>query len=207
MLGVVALPGKVATPRDLVNKTIAVNTLDNVGTLTIASALRASDVQADAVKFKEVPFPSMAAALSSGQVDAAWLVEPFITNTAKNLGARMVLDTASGPTADLPVAGYVTTATFAQNNSKTAAAFKRAIRRAQQLCADRQNVEKVLPQFTQIDPETAVITGVGVYPGLAGAEPGTAAAGRRPHAEIRDAGRPPRREEPDRGALGAGQER
>jgi NitT/TauT family transport system substrate-binding protein len=91
-------------------------------------------------------------------------VEPYITDTAKALGARLVLDTAIGPTADLPVAGYASTAEFARNNPKTVAAFKRAIRRAQQICGDRQNVEKVLPSYAQVDPQTAVITGVGVYP-------------------------------------------
>jgi hypothetical protein len=30
--------------------------------------------------------------------------------------------------------------------------------------ADRQNIEKVLPKLAKIDPETAVISSIGVFP-------------------------------------------
>jgi NitT/TauT family transport system substrate-binding protein len=164
VLGIVVMSDKLAGPKSLAGRTIAVNALQDVGTLTIASALSSSDVSADSVKYRQIPFPQMAAALAKGQVDAAWMEEPFITNAAQTLGTRLLLDTASGPTADFPVAGYVTTASFAESNPRTAAAFRRAIHRAQQLAADRQNVEKVLPEYSKVDPETAVITSVGVFP-------------------------------------------
>ena len=164
VLGIVATSPKVTQPGDLKGKTVAVNTLDNVATLTIRSALTVNDVDPKSVKFVEVPFPGMASALQRGKVDAAWMPEPFITSAAKALGARLVLDTAVGPTADFPVAGYVSTATFADRDPRTVAAFKRAMQRAQELAADRQNVERVLPNYTKIDPETAVITNVGVFP-------------------------------------------
>jgi NitT/TauT family transport system substrate-binding protein len=165
VMGIVALNNKIAEPKDLAGKTIAVNTKGNVGTLTIASALSTSDVTPGSVKFKEVPFPDMAKTLQAGQVDAAWMVEPFITSAAQTLGAQLVLDTASGPTADLPVAGYVSTASFAERYPRTVAAFRRAMHRAQLAATDRQNVERVLPSYVpRIDPETAVITSVGVFP-------------------------------------------
>jgi NitT/TauT family transport system substrate-binding protein len=164
VLGIVATDPKIVRPGDLRGKTVAVNSLDSVGPLTINSALTVNDVRPGTVKFQEIPFQQMAGAVQRRQVDAAWMVEPYITDAAKELGARMILDTASGPTADWPVAGYVSTATFADRYPKTAAAFKRAMRRAQEVSADRQNIEKVLPKLAKIDPETAVISSIGVFP-------------------------------------------
>jgi len=164
VLGIVVMSNKLAGPKSLVGKTIAVNSLQDVGTLTIASALSSSDVNAATVKYRQIPFPLMAAALEKGQVDAAWMEEPYITSAARTLGARLLLDTASGPTADFPVSGYVSTASFAETNPRTAAAFRRAMQRAQELATDRQNVEKGLTGYAKIDPETAVITGVGGFP-------------------------------------------
>jgi NitT/TauT family transport system substrate-binding protein len=164
VLGIVVMGDKLAGPKSLEGRTIAVNALQDVGTLTISSALSSNDVKANSVKYRQIPFPQMAAALAKGQVDAAWMEEPFITSAAQTLGARLLLDTASGPTADFPVAGYVSTSAFVESNPRTAAAFRRAMQRAQQLAADRQNVEKVLPEYSKVDPETAVITSVGVFP-------------------------------------------
>ena len=41
------------------------------------------------VKFVELPFPDMPAALEEGRVDAVWVVEPFVT-IAKDQGARII---------------------------------------------------------------------------------------------------------------------
>jgi NitT/TauT family transport system substrate-binding protein len=164
VMAVVAVPGKLTTPKQLDGKTIAVNNRDNIGELTISSALRASDVDTSKIQYKEIPFPEMAAALQRGDVDAAWLVEPFITNAEKNLGAHIVVDTGTGPTADFPMAGYIATAQFAQRDPNTVAAFRRALAKAQAAASDRQNLQRVLPKYTKLDAQTAAITAIGTFP-------------------------------------------
>src|SRR4051794_40339826 len=70
--------GSTLTPKDLEGKTVAVNTLQNVGPLTINTALKKRGVDYKKVKYAEIPFPEANQALESGRVDAAWVVEPFV---------------------------------------------------------------------------------------------------------------------------------
>ncbi|SOD98316.1 ABC transporter substrate-binding protein [Blastococcus haudaquaticus] len=77
--GVVAAAGSgVESAADLAGKTVAVNTLNGMGGLTIREAVRADGGDPDAVSFVEMPFPDMPAALSGGNVDAVWVPEPFL---------------------------------------------------------------------------------------------------------------------------------
>lgn len=165
LLAVMAPPSSgIEGPEDLAGKTIAVNTLNNVGTLTVKSVLRTYGVDLNSVHFVAVPFPRMIQALRDGDADAAWMVEPFISAAKQALGAYMVLDSASGATEGLPVGGYVTTQRFVKEHPRTAAAFHRAIVRGERLAASRSQVEKILPDYTKMDRETVALVGIGRYP-------------------------------------------
>lgn len=156
----------IRTPQDLTGKKIAVNTFGSITGLVAQSALQTNGVDPNSVKFVEIPFPDMVAALDTGQVDAIVVVEPQLTQAFTQVGAVTVLDVASGPTADLPEAGLVTTAGFAQANPRTLAAFERALARAQADMADRSVVEQTLPTYTKITPDTAPLMRVGTWPTL-----------------------------------------
>jgi len=79
--GVVAAAGSgIETAADLAGKTVAVNTLNGMGGLTIREAVRQDGGDPDAVEFVELPFPDMPAALSGGNVDAVWVPEPFLSS-------------------------------------------------------------------------------------------------------------------------------
>ncbi|KAB2345274.1 ABC transporter substrate-binding protein [Actinomadura rudentiformis] len=162
----VAKDSPIRTPADLKGKKIALNTLRNLGELTVTSALATAgvDVKKDDVQFVEMPFPGMVAALEKKSVDAIWVAEPFLTDAQKKLGARPVLDSLSGATKDLPLDGYVATDAFVKKNPKTVAAFKRAIGRAQALAAqDRNAVVNILPSFAKIDKNTASSIVIGPF--------------------------------------------
>ncbi|MET9344856.1 ABC transporter substrate-binding protein [Nonomuraea sp. NPDC004354] len=150
---------------DLKGKTVLVNTLKNIGTLTVEATLKVAGLTKDDIKFVEKPFPDMANALSTGQGDAAWMTEPFITATQSASGFRKLADTISGQTADLPIAAWMATDEWVKKNPKTLAAFQRAIAKAQQLVAsDRKEVEAVLPTYTKIDAKTASVITLGTFP-------------------------------------------
>lgn len=166
---VLMVPGDstVKTPADLKGKKIAVATLNSIGTLTTEAALKSVGVDAkrDGIEYTEIPLPNMLDAMKSHQVDAYWMTEPFISASQKTLGARQLLDTMSGPTADLPVSGWGVTEEFAAKHPNTVAAFQRAMAKAQQIAADdRKAVEKILPKYTRIDEETAAVIALGTYP-------------------------------------------
>jgi len=156
--------GAVRRPADLAGKRVAVNTFRNIVELNARSALQTNGVDPATVQFVEVPFPDMAAALSTGRVDAASMVEPYITSASRTIGAVPILDTASGPTKDIPLAGYGVTAQFARENPRTVAAFRRAMARGQQAASDRRTVEQVLPTYIKIDQSTASLINLGTFP-------------------------------------------
>ncbi|MBG0828473.1 ABC transporter substrate-binding protein [Planomonospora sp. ID67723] len=155
----------IASVADLKGKKIAVNTLSNIGTLAVTATLKVNGLTADDVEFVELPFPNMTPALQKGDVDAAWMTEPFLTGAQKEFGAKKIADTMTGPMADFPIAGLAVTADFAEKNPKTVAAIQRALAKAQQLAAsDRKVVEQILPSYTKINAETAAVITLGTFP-------------------------------------------
>lgn len=154
----------IRTAQDLPGKRIAINTFGSIARLVANSAMETNGVDPDRVTYVEIPFPDMIAALGNHQVDAIVVVEPQLTQAAAQLGAITVLDVASGPTADLPEAGLVTTTEFARKNPDTLAAFNRAITRAQADMTDRSVVLNTLPTYTKITPDAAPLMQVGAWP-------------------------------------------
>jgi NitT/TauT family transport system substrate-binding protein len=69
--------------KDLNGKTIAVSTLHSLADLGARVWIDQNGGDSTSVKFTEVPFPAISAALDAGRVDAAWVVEPFITAAKK----------------------------------------------------------------------------------------------------------------------------
>ncbi|WP_131742272.1 ABC transporter substrate-binding protein [Actinomadura roseirufa] len=154
------------TVKDLQGKKIGVNTRRNISTLLIRAAGKPQGVDFDEEKnFVEIPPPGMEAALKSGSVDAVQAIEPFGTQMQQAIGARMVADLSSGPTADFPIAGYASTEAFAGKNPKTIAAFQRALIKADNMAADRKVVQDILPSYAKgIDAKVASTMSYGSYP-------------------------------------------
>ncbi|MDH2430086.1 ABC transporter substrate-binding protein [Sphaerisporangium sp. TRM90804] len=152
--------------KQLKGATIAVPAVNSIGELATGYVLRTAglDRQKD-VTFKPMAFPDMPANLASGNVDAAWITEPFATAVQKANGARKIADTMTGAMADFPIAGWTVTKKWAEANPKTAAAFQRAYIKGQQIAAsDRKEVEKALLSYTEISAADASVIGMGAFP-------------------------------------------
>jgi NitT/TauT family transport system substrate-binding protein len=155
----------ISTPRDLVGKRIAINTFASITELVARSALQTNSIDPNDVSFLEIPFPDMVPALANRQVDAIVVVEPQVVQASTLLGATPILDVASGPTANLPEAGLVTTAEFAAANPNAVAAFERALARARaDFDGDRTMVEQTLLAYTKIEPQQTSLLLLGVWP-------------------------------------------
>jgi NitT/TauT family transport system substrate-binding protein len=151
--------------RDLPGKTIAVNAKGNINELLLRAVLETNGIDFDSIHLVEMDFPEMAGALESKAVDAAALIDPFVVDAQRKIGAKVVVDlTGPGTTENFPVAGFATTAKFAEKNPKTIAAIQRVLLRGQQLAGDRKNVEEALPKFAKMDPATAAKVKIGQYP-------------------------------------------
>ena len=105
----IAVPGDsdIQTVQDLEGKTIAINTLRNISELTVKAALEGEGVDVSTLTFVEVPLPDMVGQLEAGQVDAAGLVEPFVT-TGKDAGFRMLIYDRVATEPEMTVATYFT---------------------------------------------------------------------------------------------------
>jgi len=147
-------------------KTIGVNALNNIGTLIVTSLLNANglDLQTDHIHFKAIPFPEMTHALQTHLVQAAWMVEPFVTN-AEMTGAQPLADTDVGATQNLPIAGYMVTQSWEQKYPGTAAALRRALQEGQRIAAVSQPaVWRGVETFAKIPPSTAELIALPSYP-------------------------------------------
>jgi NitT/TauT family transport system substrate-binding protein len=162
---IVAKDSPIHSVQDLTGKKMAVNAKHNLATLLVQGTLQPQGVKLDEDKsFVAVPFPNMQAALKNGSVDSAQCVEPFCTLAEQAIGARMIADLGTGPLADFPVGGWVSTESWAKKNPNTEAAFRRAIIKAQKDLTDRQVLAQVLPTYTTINTQTAAALKAGVYP-------------------------------------------
>ena len=98
--------------------------------------------------------------------DASGMLEPFLTQAELSDGAFPVVDQLTGPTEALPISGTFTTDAFVRRYPGTAAAFQRAMLRAQDLAdVNRDVVEKVLPTYVRtVTPNVAALVHLGTYP-------------------------------------------
>ena len=149
----VAEDSTLSGPADLAGKTVAVNNLQNIGTVAFYEHLEEAGLDPQDIDLVEMPNPDMSAALERGEVDAIWQVEPFQA-IAEQAGHRKIFDLFSGPVEAMPVAGWVTTQDFAEQNPETVAAFERAITASgEELQDNRERLVELVPTYTQVSAE------------------------------------------------------
>lgn len=140
---------------DLQGKTVAVNTLQNIGPVLINASLERRGIDPTTIQYVEVPFPDMVPALESGDVDAVWLVEPFST-TATDQGAETLLQPYREAMAGRSIATWFTSEAYAQQNPEVVEAFRRALERGIEFTAENPQVAReTLLTYTEISPEIA----------------------------------------------------
>jgi NitT/TauT family transport system substrate-binding protein len=147
--------GPIKSGKDLEGKTIAVNTLKNICEVTIKASLEKDGVDVSKLKFTEVPFPDMLAALESGRVDGACEVEPFVSQG--KAGPARGIDPFYVRTApDLTVATYFTSKSYAEKNADVVKRFVKAMNKSLSYAQSHsQEVRDVLTEYTEIPKDAA----------------------------------------------------
>jgi NitT/TauT family transport system substrate-binding protein len=140
---------------DLAGKTIAVNTLNNICGVTINASLEKEGVDINQIKYTEIPFPEMIAALEKDQVDGACVVEPFVS-AGKGAGMKGIDPFYFNTAPNLTVATYFASKEYIAKNEavvdRFVAAMKKSLEYAQ---AHPDEVRGVLTEYTEIPPEAA----------------------------------------------------
>ncbi|MGA2392902.1 MAG: ABC transporter substrate-binding protein [Candidatus Lustribacter sp.] len=124
----VALDSPIKTAADLTGKTIAVNGLGNVLMNATQAWLDKNGGDSKSVKWLELPFPSMAAALAAHRVDAATLAEPYVSD-AKSV-ARPLASPMDAIALTIPATTWFANGTWLQTQPALAARFVGVLRRA-----------------------------------------------------------------------------
>jgi NitT/TauT family transport system substrate-binding protein len=167
------MPGsKIKTLKELKGHLLGINAPLNINYLLAASVLTENGVKLTQVRFPSapIPFPTMAAALAAGKIDAAAMPEPFATAAEQQYGAVPLADLNQGATENFPIQGYVATKSWVQENPGTLKAFLAALSQGQQIAdTSRGAVEQAMealngPQNGQIQPLVAAVMAVNIYP-------------------------------------------
>ena len=161
---VVPAGSSITSPRDLEGKTVAVNNLKNIGEVSVRAAVEKDGGDSDKVKYTELNFPDMPAAVANHQVDAAWLVEPFLT-IVQQQGATLISHNLPATAPDLTVAAYFTTeqqlTKDPQLNKNFVAAMDESLKYAQ---AHPDAVRQILATYTSIKSDVAQKITLPAYP-------------------------------------------
>ena len=137
---------------DLAGKTVAVNVLNSLGEVTINTALDKEGVDTSNLKFVEVPFPDMLAALEQRQFDVAWLPEPFVSQGTAE-GHRKLLDPMVASYPRLTLSGYFASAEFIEQNGDLVERFQRAMNRSlDYAAAHEEEARQAIAENTEIPP-------------------------------------------------------
>ncbi|MEJ3742689.1 ABC transporter substrate-binding protein [Actinomycetes bacterium KLBMP 9797] len=152
---VVNADSPIRTAKDLAGKTVSVNTLKNIGDTTVRASVRKAGGDPDKGKFTELAFPEMPAALASKKVDAAWVVEPFLS-AAKAQGARVVAWNFVDTAPNLPVAAYFTTTQRGEEDPDLVKRFTEAMVESSAYAqAHPDEARAVITTYTKITGEQA----------------------------------------------------
>jgi NitT/TauT family transport system substrate-binding protein len=147
---VVAGDSDIESPADLSGKTVSVNNLSNIGDTTIRTVVDDDGGDSSTIKFVEVAFPDAEAALSNNQVDAAWILSPFLNSAVAN-GARVITYNFSDFDPGLDVSGYFTTLDTYKNKPELVKAFQTAMNKSLEYADSHPDeVKQIVTTYTKM---------------------------------------------------------
>jgi len=137
--------------RDLAGKTVAVNVLKGIAHISAQGWIDKNGGDATSVKFVEVPFASMPAALKQGRVDAAVVAEPQLSGSR---GETRVLGKSYDGIADRwLIDGYAANESWIAANSDLVRRFAEAMRQAAIWANHHQDrTAEIVSKAMNVDP-------------------------------------------------------
>jgi len=146
-----------ARPADFAGKSIAVNTRNSIVWLYAQAWVEARGAKIEDVSFREVGFPQMGDAVAQGQVDAAFMVEPFKGAALQDASLAVLGDPFAEVQPGADAGNYVTTKTLAAEQPQVIAGFRNAIRRAAEWYNANRTATanyEIISSFTKLPVET-----------------------------------------------------
>jgi NitT/TauT family transport system substrate-binding protein len=165
---IVATNPDVKGPQDLQGHTVAVNQLNGIAQLTARAAIDNQGGDSSTVNFVELPFPQMNDAVSSGRVDSALVVEPFLSG-ALAAGMHVVLAPQAYAVAGLPSTIFVSAKSYAEENPDVVKRFDAAMNAAATRAnADAAVARQIAGTYSTIPPDVLAKITLPIYAENAG---------------------------------------
>ncbi len=133
-------------------------------TLATESVLESDGVTPTSVRWKPTPAQDMIKELSSGKVNAILATEPYIIAAESQLGAVEAVDSCSGLTANLPLSGYFSLASYADAHHAQLQQFRAALASVQADATTGGPLQAVLPGFAGMSTQEAALVTMGSFP-------------------------------------------
>ncbi|WP_315927342.1 ABC transporter substrate-binding protein [Mesorhizobium sp. SP-1A] len=147
----------IKTIHDLEGKTIAVNEVRAYGETVVKAAFELAGMDPNSVKLVEVPFPDMANALESKQVDAIWTLEPFLTRSLDAGDVQIDAPAiALGGKKNFFDGAWMSTETYIAENPQVIDSFVRAMNRSTEYAAQHPDeIRNIIPTYTKVKADLA----------------------------------------------------
>lgn len=151
----------IAGPADLAGKTVSSNSIGNINDTTVRDVVDEAGADSSTIEFVEVPFPEAIAAVENDQVDAAFVVEPFVTS-AIDAGLSVVTYAYADFDPKLDIAAY-----FAKSDvdadllEKFQAAMKTSLDFANE---NPDEVRRIIGTYTQTPAEVLAKITLPLFP-------------------------------------------
>ncbi|MFT4084811.1 MAG: ABC transporter substrate-binding protein [Nocardioides sp.] len=145
---------------DLAGKTIAVVGLQSAPELAVRLALKKAGVDPSGVKFVEIAYPDMVSALESARVDAAVVVDPYLSQ-ATQAGLKAVMEPFPEGLPGRAGTTWVASGNYLSDNADVAARFTSAMKKSVAYAAAHPAaVRKIMGTYTSIsaaDRKSAIL--------------------------------------------------
>jgi NitT/TauT family transport system substrate-binding protein len=151
----VALDSPIQSAKDLAGKTIATNTIGNITQAIGSHWVDNNGGDSSKLKWVEVPFPNMEAAVVQKHIDAFTAVEPFVTVPSQvNKKTRVLARPAGGIAPRFMIASFFSSDAWIQKNGDTVKAFVTALNRGIDAHnADLEGAKAIIAKYTGLSPD------------------------------------------------------
>jgi NitT/TauT family transport system substrate-binding protein len=154
----------IKSAKDLEGKTVAVNTLNNIVHLMAMAWIDKHGASSSKVKFVEVPFPQMEAALVGGKLDAVSIHEPFATAALQKGQIRVLAYPWGDVLPKFLIASWFASDKWIAKNKPMVQAFVRAINRGvDTIHADPEGSRAAMVKWAGLNPDLAGKIGLPLF--------------------------------------------
>jgi NitT/TauT family transport system substrate-binding protein len=148
---VVARDAPYHAAKDLNGKTIGLNALANITNVGTDAWLDKNGGDAASVKFLELPFATMAAAVAGRRVDAALLSQPFLDTALAGASVRIIGVPYNAIANEFMISAWFCSATFARDHADAVSKFSGAMTETNQWAnRNHATTARILEKYTKI---------------------------------------------------------